>query len=61
MISLFPEEKDNYGTDIVTSMLRAVRYGSKDARQLFPCLLQLRGLDTQLSELFQKEASMKKY
>lgn len=51
------EEEDSFTSDVVTSILRAMRYGSKDARQLFPCLLQLRGL-THLSELFHKEASI---
>jgi hypothetical protein len=55
---LFPEE-DNFGTDIVTSILRAMRCGSKDARQLFPCLLQLPGLGTSLSELYHKEVGIR--
>ncbi|XP_021932903.1 DNA-dependent protein kinase catalytic subunit-like isoform X3 [Zootermopsis nevadensis] len=50
-------EEDNFGTDIVVSILRAMRYGSKDARQLFPCLLRLHGLHTHLSELFHKEST----
>ncbi|XP_069690626.1 DNA-dependent protein kinase catalytic subunit-like isoform X3 [Periplaneta americana] len=48
--------ENDFGTDIVTSVLRAMRYGSKDARQLFPCLLQLPGLPSQLSEVFLKES-----
>jgi hypothetical protein len=52
------EEEGMFGSDIVRSILKAMRYGSKDARQLFPCLLQLRGL-TGLAELFHEEASTK--
>jgi len=54
---MISEDEDRFASDVVTSILRAMRYGSKDARQLFPCLLQLRGL-THLSELFHKEASI---
>lgn len=54
---MISEEEDRFASDVVRSILRAMRYGSKDARQLFPCLLQLRGL-TDLSELFHEEASI---
>lgn len=54
---MISEEEERFGSDIVKSILRAMQYGSKDARQLFPCLLQLRGLNN-LSELFHKEASI---
>jgi len=54
---MISEDEDRFASDVVTSILKAMQYGSKDARQLFPCLLQLRGL-THLSELFHKEASI---
>jgi len=54
---MISEDEEGFAPDVVTSILRAMRYGSKDARQLFPCLLQLHGL-THLSELFYKEASI---
>ncbi|XP_066992546.2 DNA-dependent protein kinase catalytic subunit [Anabrus simplex] len=42
---------------IVTSVLRAMKYGSPEARQLFPCLLQIQQLATDWRELFDTESS----
>lgn len=44
-----------YAEDIVRCVLRAMKIGSKEARQLFPCLLELENLETSLLKIFQEE------
>nr|CAD7397905.1 unnamed protein product [Timema poppensis] len=46
-----------YDTHIVTSILRAMKHGSRQARQLFPCLLQISSIANITKETFQKESS----
>ncbi|KAJ9593226.1 hypothetical protein L9F63_015225 [Diploptera punctata] len=47
--------ESDYGTEIITSVLRAMKYGSWEAQQLFPCILQLPDLRSQ-SDLFHSES-----
>nr|CAD7432144.1 unnamed protein product [Timema monikensis] len=46
-----------YDNHIVTSILRAMKRGSRQARQLFPCLLQISSIANINKETFQKESS----
>nr|CAD7440345.1 unnamed protein product [Timema bartmani] len=46
-----------YDTHIVTSILRAMKHGSRQARQLFPCLLQISSIANITKDTFQKESS----
>lgn len=49
------QDDEMYHEDIVKYVLKAMKLGSRHARQLFPCLLDLPNLSNELMELFKTE------
>ncbi|XP_047004978.1 DNA-dependent protein kinase catalytic subunit-like [Schistocerca americana] len=55
--SHYGPDTQNYDITIVTSLLKAMKYGSAEARQLFPCLLELHRLPTELLDEFKTQSA----
>ncbi|XP_030758783.1 DNA-dependent protein kinase catalytic subunit-like [Sitophilus oryzae] len=54
-LAYFVQNKDDQEYDFALYVLRAMRLGSKEARQLFPCILLKDSLADNLSDVFIKE------
>lgn len=54
-ITFAQQQDETYAKEIVKCVLRGMKIGSKDARQLFPYLLEMENLETSLLKTFKEE------
>ncbi|XP_060523292.1 DNA-dependent protein kinase catalytic subunit-like isoform X2 [Cylas formicarius] len=54
-LAYFAKDDDRRSADFVIFVSRAMRFGSDEARQLFPCILLKNGLDSELRASFEDE------